>query len=137
MPTNEANRRRRQIMTEIAHLGFCLPGSVVERTSRCASPGCGCQSDPDRRHGPYRLWTRKVAGKTVTKSLSPEQLERYRPWFDNARRLHELVAELEHLSTVTMARAESWPEPPIPPPDGRRARRDAAPTPPAVGDRRT
>ncbi len=44
---------------------------------------------------PYWSWTRKVANKTVTRYLSDEQYERYRPSFDNARRAHELLAELE------------------------------------------
>jgi hypothetical protein len=36
--------------------------------------------------------------ETVTRFLSQEQLARYQPWFDNARRLKELVAKLEILS---------------------------------------
>lgn len=109
-------------MAEIATIGFCLPGSVVEQMNRCGNPRCSCRTDPSRRHGPYRLWTRKVAGKTVTKTLSDEQLERYRAWFDNERRLRELLAELEQLSIAAMAREEGWPEPEPPPPDRRRLR---------------
>ncbi len=95
-------------MTAIAELGFCLPGSLVVRTSRCGSPNCRCHTDPERLHGPYLSWTRKVGGKTVTKNLSTTQAERYRPWFDNAKRLRELVNELEALSTRVAAEAEGW-----------------------------
>jgi hypothetical protein len=49
-------------------------------------------------HGPYPSWTRKVAGKTITRRLRPDQLADYQPWFDAARRLRELLAELEALS---------------------------------------
>ena len=63
-----------------------------------------------------------MAGKTLTRVLSEEQFERYRPWAENSRRLHDLVAELEQLSVISMARAEGWPEPTPPPPDRRRAR---------------
>jgi hypothetical protein len=108
MPTEEEEQHQHQIMAEIAELGFCLPGSLVARTSRCGSPNCACHSDPDRLHGPYLSWTRKVNGKTVTRNLSAAQVERYRPWFDNAKRLRELVAELEALSTDVTARAEGW-----------------------------
>jgi hypothetical protein len=31
----------------------------------------------------------------VTRTLTPEQAERYQPWFDNARRLREALTELE------------------------------------------
>ena len=59
-------------------------------------------------HGPYIQWTRAVGGKTVTKYLSEEQLERYQPWFDNARRLRKLVSELEEASLLDIASAEGW-----------------------------
>jgi hypothetical protein len=109
MPSQQQRRRQRQIMADIAQLGLCLPGSLVARTSRCGSPSCACQTDPDRRHGPYQSWTRKINGKTVTRNLTPTQVERYRPWFDNAKRLRQLTAELEALSTIIAAEAEGWP----------------------------
>lgn len=92
----------------MAELGFCLPGSLVSRTSRCGSPNCRCRTDPDRLHGPYLSWTRKVAGKTVTRNLSAAQVARYRPWFENAKRLRELISELEGLSVGVVAEAEGW-----------------------------
>jgi hypothetical protein len=108
MPDTPAERRRRQILDEIASLGYCLPGSVVDRTSRCGNPNCRCHSDPQHRHGPYRSWTRKVAGKTVTRNLSNDQLQRYQHWFDNDRRLKALVNELEELSITLVDQAEGW-----------------------------
>jgi len=122
MTQHEAERRRRQITAEIARIGFCLPGSLTENFRRCSTSGCHCHHDHASLHGPYRLWTRKVAGKTVTRILSAEQYERYRPWIENAKKLHELVAELEQLSAAVMADQEAWPEPVAPPPDRRRAR---------------
>lgn len=95
-------------MAEIAKLGFCLPGSLVSRTSRCGSPTCACHTDPDRLHGPYLSWTRKIDGKTVTRNLSPDQVERYRPWFDNAKRLRHLVDELEELAVSVAVETEGW-----------------------------
>jgi hypothetical protein len=108
MSSQQEQRRQRQIMAEIAELGFCLPGSLVARTSRCGSPNCRCHTDPDRLHGPYLSWTRKVNGKTVTRNLSAAQTERYRPWFANAKRLRELIGELEALSTSVAAKTEGW-----------------------------
>jgi hypothetical protein len=108
MPDTPNDRRRRQILDEIATLGYCLPGSVVDRTSRCGKPNCRCHADPARLHGPYHSWTRKVAGKTTTRNLSDEQLEQYQDWFDNDKRLHALVNELEQLSLTVIAQAEGW-----------------------------
>jgi hypothetical protein len=106
--TVNAERRRRQIAEEIAGLGLCLPGSLVERTTRCGSPRCRCHSDPSQLHGPYPSWIRKVGAKTFTRTLSPAQLERYRPLFDNTKRLRELISELETLSAETVEQAEGW-----------------------------
>jgi len=106
MPT--ATAKKRQIMSEIAGLGFCLPGSLVTRTTRCGSPTCGCHHDPDRLHGPYLSWTRKVGAKTVTRTLSATQAARYQPWFDNTKRLRHLVSELEALSIQAVTAAEGW-----------------------------
>jgi hypothetical protein len=91
-------RRRSKIAAEIAGLGLPLPGSLVERRTRCGNTGCRCHADPPQLHGPYLTWTRKVDGKTVTRTLSPEQADRLRPLLDNARRLRQLIAELEILA---------------------------------------
>ena len=109
MTTKELEQRQRKIMADIAKLGFCLPGSLVARTTRCGNPTCHCHTEPDRLHGPYPSWTRKVAAKTVTRTFSATQVERYKPWFDNARRLRELIDELEALSVQAADEAEGWP----------------------------
>ncbi|MDP9388341.1 MAG: hypothetical protein M3Q48_10670 [Actinomycetota bacterium] len=108
-PTGTALRaRHRQIAAEIAKLGPCLPGSLVERTTRCGSPRCPCKDDPGRLHGPYPSWIRKVGERTVTRTLSREQAERYQPMFDNSRRLRELVTELETVTAQQIEEAEGW-----------------------------
>jgi hypothetical protein len=40
--------------------------------------------------------------------LTPEQRDRYQPWFDNARRLCELTAGLEAIAVQTVHHAENW-----------------------------
>ena len=107
MPVS-AKTRQRQITTEISKLGPCLPGNLVERTTRCVSPRCRCHHDPDYRHGPYPTWSRKIGERSVTRTLNPAQAERYRPMFDNARRLHELVTELQQLTAQQVEQAEGW-----------------------------
>jgi len=106
--TVNAEHRQRQIAEEIARLGLCLPGSLVERTTRCGSARCRCHTDPGYLHGPYPSWIRKVGAKTVTRTLNPAQLERYRPLFENTKRLRELISELETLSAEAVEQAEGW-----------------------------
>jgi hypothetical protein len=112
MATPQPNARQRRAQQHLAHqlseIGFALPGSLIERRTSCGKAGCRCTADPPELHGPYIQWTRKVDGRTVTKLLSPAQRDRYQPWFDNARRLRELVAELESISLDTIHHAEDW-----------------------------
>lgn len=83
-----------------------LPGSLASRFMRCGKTNCRCKGEPPVLHGPYLHWTRTVAGKTVTRTLTPEQAERYQPWFDNARRLRELLTDLEARSLKNFLDAE-------------------------------
>lgn len=87
-----------RLTAELAGLDHALPGSLLHRWMRCGKTNCRCKADPPTLHGPYVQWTRTVAGRTVTKILNAEQASRYQPWFDNARRLRELLTELETLS---------------------------------------
>jgi len=110
-PTPPQQARAAAIAAEIAALaaaGFALPGTLADRMTRCGRPNCGCHADPPRLHGPYHQWTRKKNGKTATRILSDEQLADYGPWFDNHRRLRELIAELEELSLAIAEADPRW-----------------------------
>jgi hypothetical protein len=97
---------RKALAEALAEIDGLLPGSVVVRLMRCGKPSCACKAEPPALHGPYTQWTRTVAGKTVTKLLTDEQLARYQPWFDNSRRLKDLVAKLEIASLQAIETAD-------------------------------
>jgi hypothetical protein len=101
---------RRALAEAMADIDGVLPGSVVVRHMRCGKRNCACKADPPLLHGPYIQWTRTEHGKTVTRLLTEEQLARYQPWFDNARRLKDLVAKLEIASLHAVEQAENWPQ---------------------------
>lgn len=104
-PDPEHRAEARRIATElaaIARTGMVLPGSILERHTRCGRSNCACHADPPRRHGPYWQWTRKVAAKTVGRWLSADQRDDYQAWVDNDRRIRELVARLEALGVATL-----------------------------------
>ena len=98
---------RRALAGELAAIDGVLPGSVVLRQMRCGKPGCDCKHDPPTLHGPYIQWTRTVDGKTVTRYLTQDQLGRYQQWFDNARRLREIVAKLEIATLHAVEQSEA------------------------------
>ena len=108
-PTPDQRAQATRIARELAGLartGFALPGTLADRMTRCGYPRCRCHADPPRLHGPYHQWTRKKNGKTATRILTDDQLADYQPWFDNHRRMRELIAELE---TLSLAIAEADP----------------------------
>jgi hypothetical protein len=87
----------RQIANELAKIARTadvLPGTIIERYTRCGKAGCACQAEPPRRHGPYWQWTRKLANKTVGKYLPKDQAQQCQSWIENDRRIHELLAQL-------------------------------------------
>ena len=110
-PTPAQQARARAIAAEIAALaaaGFALPGTLADRMTRCGHPGCRCHADPPQLHGPYHQWTRRKNGKTATRILSDDQLADYGPWFDNHKRLRELIADLEALSLEIAESDPRW-----------------------------
>ena len=88
----------RALQQQVCELGFIAVGSVLERYTVCGSQGCHCHDEPPVKHGPYFQYTRKLAGKTLTRRLDPAQAERYREWIANRRRLDELVNQMDQLS---------------------------------------
>lgn len=89
--------RHRAIIGELADIGLVLRGSIAARKGRCGKPACRCHRDPEALHGPYHIWTRKRAGKTVTVVLSPEEAAVCQRWTQNMRRLDRLVTALQDL----------------------------------------
>lgn len=105
----EARKTLTALRRSLAQAGFALPGSVAVRSYRCGKGNCACHGDPPRLHGPYIQWSRSVGGRTVHRRLSEEQLADYQIFFDNARRLKEMVAELETLTLALVEDDDRWP----------------------------
>lgn len=80
-----ARRQYQALRQGLAQLGYISQGSVQDRTARKGG-GAGYQ------------WTRKVAQKTVTVSLTAEQFKRLKEAVANYRQLRKHLKELEALS---------------------------------------
>lgn len=95
---DQLTRRYRALAARLAELGFISPGSLAHRYTYCGKPGCRCQADPPRPHGPYYQLTRKIAGKTITRRLTPAQAARYAEWTANQRELRATITEMQAIS---------------------------------------
>ena len=93
-----AQERYRELLAEIAEIGFIRSGSIAPRFNYCGKANCRCHADPPQPHGPYWQWTAKVDGKTVNRRLSAREAELYQEWIGNDRKLHALIDELRRVA---------------------------------------
>jgi hypothetical protein len=90
-------QRHRALLAELANIGLVLRGTIAPRRMRCGNPTCRCRAHPPQLHGPYFVWTRKVAGKTVTAMLPRYQATLCQDWSRNMRKLDRIVRQLQAL----------------------------------------
>ncbi len=101
----QAQARLVAFLAEIDHV---LPGSLVERATRCGKQNCRCKDEPPYLHGPYLQWSYTRENKRFTRWLNAEQEERYRPRIEAGRQLRDLIFDLESLEIRSAERAEGW-----------------------------
>jgi len=90
--------RFKTLKASLVDLGPLRRGTVLRRFVSCGNPGCRCHANPPQLHGPYYEWSRKVKGKTVTVRVTKEQARLLKQWIANARRLDEIIAEMQRVS---------------------------------------
>lgn len=96
-------RRYRELARQLAEIGYIASGSVALRYNRCGKEYCACHSDPARRHGPYWLFTAKVAGKTVNKRLTEAEARLYEQWIANDRTARALLGKMREVAAEAAA----------------------------------
>jgi hypothetical protein len=79
------HREYQRLCESLAKIGYISQGSVLDRAS-LRPPRSGYQ------------WTRKVARKTVTVALSPEQFSSLQKAVENRRKLQKTIGKMERLS---------------------------------------
>ena len=95
----EALRQRRdEIRDELAHVGDLRPGSLIGRYRRCGKPNCHCAREEGGGHGPSWSLTRAVDGRTVTRIIPADAVDRTREQIAEHRRLRRLTGELVEVS---------------------------------------
>ena len=65
----DLEKRRSEVLAEIAALGDFRRGSISATGGRCGTLNCHCHKPDDPGHGPHLRLTYKVEGKTVTESF--------------------------------------------------------------------
>jgi len=91
-------RRYRELVGELAAIGFIRSGSLAPRYNYCGKANCRCHGDPPQPHGPYFQWTAKVDGKTVNRRLTAREAELYQEWIANDRHLRAIVNQMRDVA---------------------------------------
>lgn len=77
----------------ILKLEYVLTGTITRRHGPCGKKNCRCSNGEAFWHGPYYVWTRKENGKTITKTLSPKQVQFCKKAIDNSKTLNEAISK--------------------------------------------
>src|SRR2546430_14636573 len=85
MQNTKSQREYDRLRRRLSHLGYISQGSVQDRTARKGG-GAGYQ------------WTRKVAQKTITVSLTADQFVKMKEAVGKYRELRQQLKEMETLS---------------------------------------
>ena len=72
----DLEKRRSEVLSEIAALGDFRRGSISATGGRCGTPNCHCHKPKDPGHGPNLRLTYKVEGKTFTESFPTAAAQR-------------------------------------------------------------
>ncbi len=88
-----------ELKKELAKIGFICTGSVFKVYQRCGNKSCSCATDKNALHGPYNRWTRKIKGKTISRTITDEQAEITRKYIENYRNLEKLLEKMKDLTT--------------------------------------
>jgi len=84
-PADSLHREYQRLSRSLAAIGYISQGSILDR-STLRPPRSGYQ------------WTRKVAQKTITVALSPEQFRSLKEAIANRRALEKTITKMEKIS---------------------------------------
>jgi hypothetical protein len=96
----DLERRRAELVGQLASVGQMRPGSLTLRFRRCGTAGCHCAKPGDPGHGPELSLTRKRNGKTVTRLIRPDAEAQTRAQIAECRRFRQLSQALLEVSSA-------------------------------------
>jgi len=83
---------------QITAKDWVLQGTLLRQYKQCGKTHCRCHQDKKHWHGPYWIWTRKEKGKTITKTLSQNQVKMVKKSLEEMKKINRLVDKWKVLS---------------------------------------
>lgn len=90
--------QREALRRQMEQIGDLRPGSLVEMYRKCGKANCRCAKPGDRGHGPTLILTHKEGGKTVTRAIPGDAVQRTREQVAEYRRFREVVRKFVEVS---------------------------------------
>jgi len=92
------NKKIQDLKNKIESVDYILTGSIQKIFKSCGKTTCRCFEDVKYLHGPYYILTRKVKGKTITKTLSEKQAKFCRQAIRNMKLLKKIIDKWKNAS---------------------------------------
>lgn len=86
------------LKNQIASKDWILQGTLLKQYKQCGKKNCRCHQHKKHWHGPYWIWTRKEKGKSITKTLSQQQVKMVKKSIQDMKRLNKLIEKWKMLS---------------------------------------
>jgi hypothetical protein len=87
-----------RVKSKLDSIELILNGSLTKQYKQCGKPNCRCSESKMFRHGPYLIWTRKVKGKTMTKTLNKNQATAVKKAMREMKQLNLIIERWKVLS---------------------------------------
>ena len=85
----------RSIKNEILNIGDFHPGKITQQYTVCNKNNCACKRKKNpKKHGPYYQLSYSVKGKSSTRFIKVEDLEKVQQYIDEYHRIKQLVNDL-------------------------------------------
>ena len=99
-------KRYTELQNQLSQVGYICNGTVMSTYRKCGKPNCYCMDNPQMKHGPYHIWTRKEKGKTVTRSLSKMQADYCNEYMQNFREMESIIEDMRGISVQIIEQAK-------------------------------
>ncbi len=96
------NSKIQSLKNKILTKDWILQGTLLKQYKQCGKKRCRCHQDKQHWHGPYWVWTRKEKGKTITKTLSKNQIQMFKKSLKNMKAVNLLIEKWKILSSLDL-----------------------------------
>ena len=87
-----------KLKEKIVSKTYIVNGSLAKQYKQCGKENCRCRKNKDSWHGPYWIWTRKVNGKTITKTLTQEKAANVKKAIKEMKEINRIIEKWRILS---------------------------------------